>query len=407
MADSTCSSPASRNSNNVAQHIIVPDAKCDKGSDSYENADSLPIQYHYLTFETTLPLPTQLPTSNLEEIHNVQHPDLSRFASPYTWPAFHKAIVILVSCITSMFVCYAAGSSDAAAKDIMSTWNVNQTAVDLCITTFTIGFAAAPMFLAPFSEINGRKPVFVFTGTVFFIGQLVCALTPSYAGLLIARLLVGIGGSTFSSTIGGVIGDIYHKEDRNTPMSLFAGSALFGTGLGPVVSGFVVTHLHWRWVFWLQVIWCGLCVIAVITLFRETRSSVIISRKAQALNKWYEAREKAGLVGFDMPVGDDDSKVRSQRIRWKVKSDEERESLVKMIGISLYRPFRKCWAPAVFDDTVNISLRSSSYRAGSFFLLLVGRFCLGSALFNIQHDPTRIHHEPPFRRRGEWLCLWR
>jgi len=91
-------------------------------------------------------------------------------------------------------------------------------------------------------------------------------------------------------------------------------------------------------VFYTQTISCGTCVLAVIFFFKETRGSVLLSKRAKILNKWYEAREEAGYVGFRMPSGDD-GKVQVQRIRWKVKSDEERESLAKMIGISLFRPF--------------------------------------------------------------------
>ena len=39
--------------------------------------------------------------------------------------------------------------------------------------------------------------------------------------------------------VGGVISDLYHAEERNTPMTLFSGAVLFATGLGPLVSGFV------------------------------------------------------------------------------------------------------------------------------------------------------------------------
>ena len=122
-------------------------------------------------------------------------------------------------------------------------------------------------------------------------------------------------------------------------MALFAGAALFGTGLGPLVSGFIAQKLSWRWVFYVQVITCGLCIAAVTFFFEETRGSVLLSRRAKLLNEWYGAREKVGLVGFDMVTGDK-STNESQRIRWKVKSDEDRESLSKMIGISVYRPFR-------------------------------------------------------------------
>ena len=76
----------------------------------------------------------------------------------------------------------------------------------------------------------------------------------------------------------------------------------------------------------------------VAVFFKETRGSVLLSRRAKMLNKWYAAREEAGYNGFDVHVAGIIEK-QSQRIRWKVKADEERESLAKMIGISVYRPF--------------------------------------------------------------------
>ena len=122
-------------------------------------------------------------------------------------------------------------------------------------------------------------------------------------------------------------------------MALFSGGALFGTGLGPLVSGFIAHNTNWRWVFWVQVIICGILVSAVTLFFKETRGSILLSKKARCLNRWYEEREAAGYIGFDMPVSPGSEKTGSQRIRWKVKSDEERESISKMIGISVYRPF--------------------------------------------------------------------
>lgn len=333
--------------------IMSPDIQSDQ-----ENADQTarvfndPITYHYLTFDTALPQPSRPPSSYATELEFSSPPptapDLSDYVSPFTWPETRKRIIILLSCICSIVVCYAAGSYDAGLEPIMRKWGVSHTVATLGITTFTLGFGFAPMILAPFSELNGRKPVFIVTGVVFCVAQLCCALTQSFSGLLVARLFVGVGGSTFSSTIGGVISDIYHKEDRNGPMALFSGSALFGTGLGPLVSGFLAQRIGWRWVFWVQVITCGLSISAVIVFFNETRGSVILSRKARLLNKWYEAREQSGQAGgFEMPLGEKTSEYQSQRIRWKVESDEERETLAKMLGISLYRPFRQYNQPQV------------------------------------------------------------
>ena len=71
-----------------------------------------------------------------------------------------------------------------------------------------------------------------------------------------------------------------------------------------------------------------------------SRGSVLLSRKAKLLNEWYEMREGSGLFGVEMPT-EVAGMMQLQRIRWKVKADEERENLIKMIGISCYRPFRE------------------------------------------------------------------
>lgn len=240
--------------------------------------------------------------------------------------------------------------SDSPGIEQMRThWNVSTVAMLCGITTFTTGFGIAPMVLAPFSEINGRRPVFIATGVLFVVCQICCAVTNTFAGMLIARFFVGVGGSTFSTMVGGVVSDIYHTADRNTPMALFSCGALFGTGLGPFVSGFIAQHLHWRWIFWIQVIMDAILMVFVFVFFHETRGSVILSRKADAINKWYAEREAAGYYGFNIAVDGRPDTFESQRIRWKVKEDEDRVSLTKMIGISCYRPFRLLFTePVVF-----------------------------------------------------------
>lgn len=141
--------------------------------------------------------------------------------------------------------------------------------------------------------------------------------------------------------VGGVISDIYHAQDRNTPMALFSGSALFGTGLAPILAGAIVTHTTWRWIYYSHAIVSAVFVVIIFVFFKETRGSVLLSRKAKKLNDYYENLEETGHYGVIMSSEDSSDEKCVRRIRWKVKSDEQRASLGKMIQISLYRPFRE------------------------------------------------------------------
>lgn len=170
-----------------------------------------------------------------------------------------------------------------------------------------------------------------------------------------------------------------------------------GTGLGPLVASVMTSRLAddgdaWRWVFWHQAIVGGVLVALIITLFKESRGSIVLSRKAKILNKWYEAREDAGyygvwlldpepLSGAEGLASDSDNAARATgpedeekrtatapagsttgsttdstaetvvnvRLRWLVKSDSDRATVGRMISVSLYRPFHLLWTePVVF-----------------------------------------------------------
>ena len=315
-----------------------------------------PIQWEYLTFETTLPRPSRLLEPQACASSLPKEPDLKQYESPFNWSAGRKRFITWLSCVATTCTAYAAGSYTSGSAQMMEEWGVSHVAITVGVTTFTTGFAIAPMVLAPFSEINGRRPMFVITGCLYVVFQLCCAVTRSYAGMLVSRFWMGVFSSTFSTMVGGVLSDIYHAEDRNTAMSLFSGAALFGTGLGPLVSGFIAANTTWRWIFYLQIITCGVVQALVVLFFKETRGSVLLSRKAKKLNQYYDALEEAGYVGLDMPSSSEPGKTISTRTRWKVKSDEERASLSKMIGISLYRPFHFLFTePVVFFFSLWIS----------------------------------------------------
>ncbi|KAM5350597.1 hypothetical protein ACJ41O_007102 [Fusarium nematophilum] len=342
-----------------------------------------PISYPYLTFGSVLPTPPLPQEAGLPETQELPPcPDLRPYISPLTWPLARKNILLVLSCIATLLTAYTAGAYSPPSFAMAHDLGASHLATLVGITTFCLGFAIAPMALAPISEIRGRYPVFVLAGVVYVIFQAVCSVMTNLAGMLIARFFVGVGGSVFSSIIGGVIADLWDKEDRNTPMALFSGSVLVGTGAGPLVAAAFVDRLTddtlaWKWSFWHQVIMDALLLLAIVFMFKESRGSVLLSRKAKKLNEWYEALEKEGAFGVWVTDTPDETSASSsastiktlpghhkeleynglgqprerhlRRIRWVVAADEQRASLGKMIITSVQRPFYLLFTePVVF-----------------------------------------------------------
>lgn len=240
--------------------------------------DNSPITYRYLTFDSVIPEPAFLESTESQSPPPPPPPDLTRFSNPLQWPHARKYLMLALSCVATFFTAYTAGSYSPPASIMADDLGTSRLAVLAGITTFCVGFALSPMVLAPLSELWGRYPVFVMSGVVYVVFQAVCSVAPNLAAMLVARFLVGVGGSVFSSVIGGVIADLWAKEQRNTPMvfpdpllpflppppfffffffcfetsrvesltslqAIFSGAVLAGTGAGPLVAAVMTKRI--------------------------------------------------------------------------------------------------------------------------------------------------------------------
>ncbi|KAL2413079.1 Efflux pump atB [Exophiala dermatitidis] len=364
-----------------------------------QEQDSNDIRYEYLTFETEIDFDEIYPPSTTTtttpsgtgtdtSIKPPTAPNLKKYESPLTWSSTHKTIILILSCYCTFAAAYSAGAYSIASAPQRQKWNLSQVAFSAGVTTWCSGFALSPMILAPFSEINGRRPVFIGSAILFLAGLIACATTPSYAGMLVARFFVGAGASTFATMVGGVVSDLYDARHRNTPMALYSGSALAGTGIGPLCSGFIVGRASFRWIYYHQIISLGIMVVVVWFFFKETRGSVLLSRKARVLNEYLEKMDQwqqqqqhqhntntntTNIATTQQPIASnptntDDRKMaitdtnksntntRPQRLRYKVLADESRSSLAHMLYLSITIPFKLlATEPVVFFFSLWVS----------------------------------------------------
>jgi len=95
--------------------------------------------------------------------------------------------------------------------------------------SFNAACAVAPLFLAPFCELVGRREVFLSAYACFVLIFILLSEGTNITCEIVGRLLSGIFGSCGTILVGGTLADIWNTKDRSMPMSCFTFVAIFGT----------------------------------------------------------------------------------------------------------------------------------------------------------------------------------
>jgi EmrB/QacA subfamily drug resistance transporter len=95
----------------------------------------------------------------------------------------------------------------------------------------------------------GKERTLVAVLALFALGSLIAALSTSLALLVAGRAVQGAGGAVFPLAFG-IIRDEFPRERVATGIGLISATFGIGGGAGLVLSGLIVDHLSYRWIFW-------------------------------------------------------------------------------------------------------------------------------------------------------------
>ncbi|MFC4531666.1 MFS transporter [Sphaerisporangium dianthi] len=99
------------------------------------------------------------------------------------------------------------------------------------------------------SDVRGpMAPLWTGVGG-FTAGLLIAGLAPTMHLLIIGRFVQGIGGGLFSVALYVVVAQVYPAEMHPRVFSLLATAWVLPSVVGPAITGAVVEHIGWRWVF--------------------------------------------------------------------------------------------------------------------------------------------------------------
>ena len=102
------------------------------------------------------------------------------------------------------------------------------------------------------SDLYGRRPVFAVAMGLFLTGSFLCAQAGSMGQLIAFRVIQGLGAGGLLALAFIIVGALLSFEQRARMTGLFAGVWGVSSIIGPLVGGFIVDHLPWQWIFYIN-----------------------------------------------------------------------------------------------------------------------------------------------------------
>lgn len=205
--------------------------------------------------------------------------------NPYNWSPAYKQFVTIVLCLMTLFIGLATTAYSSGIGSMVKDLNTSQEIGELGLFTFNFACAIAPMILAPFCELVGRKIVYAgafLCFTLLFIGL---ALGKNIGTIIGLRTLLGLFGCVGTILVGGTFDDMYLPHERSRPMALFSWIAIFGTVAAPIYAGFIDQAIGWRWIEGIQGLANVPLLITIFVFFPETRGGVALHKRAKKLRE--------------------------------------------------------------------------------------------------------------------------
>ncbi|MXV44918.1 DHA2 family efflux MFS transporter permease subunit [Saccharibacter sp. 17.LH.SD] len=183
---------------------------------------------------------------------------------------------VLDTTIVNVALPHIAGSLGSSYDD--ATWT---------LTSYLVANGIVLTISGWLSRLFGRKRYFLMCIAMFTLSSFLCGLATSLPMLVVFRLMQGFFGGGLQPSQQAIILDIFPPEKRGAAFGLTAIATVVGPVLGPLLGGWLTDTYTWRWIFFVNVPFGILTVIAVFILLEDP--------------PWEKARrERVDVIGISL-----------------------------------------------------------------------------------------------------------
>lgn len=147
------------------------------------------------------------------------------------------------------------------------------TGLQWTVNGYTLTLASLILVGGSLGDRLGRRRIFLVGVAWFAAASILCAAAPTIEVLVAARVLQGVGGALLTPGSLAIISASIDPADRGRAIGVWAGLSGVTTAIGPLLGGWIVDTVGWRWVFWMNIPLAAAVVLISLRHVPETRGS--------------------------------------------------------------------------------------------------------------------------------------
>jgi len=121
------------------------------------------------------------------------------------------------------------------------------------IDAYTLTFASFMLTGGTLGDLYGRKRFFLTGLGVFVLGSLMCGLSQDLGQLIAFRAVQGLGAAMLLPGTLSIITATFTGKERGAAIGIWAAMSGLAIALGPLIGGWLVEHVSWESIFFINV----------------------------------------------------------------------------------------------------------------------------------------------------------
>jgi EmrB/QacA subfamily drug resistance transporter len=263
---------------------------------------------------------------------------------------------------------------NVALSALQRALNATVTDVQWVVEAYGLFLSALLLVGGSLGDLYGRRKVFLVGVVLFAGGSAWCGFAPDIRTLIVARGFQGVGGALLVPGSLALISSSFCEEERGRAIGTWSGFTSITMAVGPVLGGWLIEHLSWRWVFFINLPFAALVLAISLSKVPESRDDAMVQR----LDGWGAVLATIGLGGITFAL------IEAGR-------EAERALIAGGIGVAALAGF--FWVESRSDwPMLPLDLFRSRTFSGANLMTLFLYGGMGGLLFFLPLDLIQVQH---------------